>query len=162
MIRRALALSVLALSLAVVSPAMAHDDATPTVGDMPDVTLELVEQADLVTNIDQGDAGPSVGDLIIWGPNALLDTADETDTGATTQGVCTAISSGDCLLVETIVFPDGSTLEIQGIQPATPMESTRTIVGGSGIYLGAHGTVTVEPTDDLAVWTKTFKILLDD
>lgn len=162
MIRRALALAVLALSLAVVAPAMAHDDATPTVDDAPDVTLELVEQADLVTNIDQGDAGPSVGDLIIWGPNALLDAANETDTGATTQGVCTAISSGDCLLVETIVFPDGSTLEIQGIQPGTPMESTRTIVGGSGAYLGARGTLTVEPTDDLAVWTKTFKILLDD
>jgi hypothetical protein len=63
-------------------------------------------------------------------------------------------------LLETIVFPDGSTLELQGVQPGTPMESTRTIVGGSGIYLGAYGVVTVEPTDDLEHWTKTFEIWL--
>jgi hypothetical protein len=30
------------------------------------------------------------------------------------------------------------------------------------MYLGAKGTVTVAPTDDLTVWTKTFEIWLDD
>jgi hypothetical protein len=34
----------------------------------------------------------------------------------------------------------------------------RTIVGGSGRYLGATGTVAVSPSADLSVWTKTFEI----
>jgi hypothetical protein len=162
MIRRVVALSFLALSLSVVAPAVAYAQATPTADSEPDITLTLVEHAGDVTNIDQGTTGPSPGDLIIWGPNPLYDQADDTDTGATTQGVCTAIHSGECVLVETIVFPDGSTLELQGIQPGTPMESTRTIVGGSGIYLGARGTVTVQPTDDLEHWAKVFEIWLAD
>ncbi len=73
----------------------------------------------------------------------------------------TLISSGDCLVIETILFPDGSTLELQGIQPGEPVASTRAIVGGSGAFLGAHGTVDVEPTDDLRYWTKSIDIWLD-
>jgi len=161
MIRRLFALAALALSLVAVTPAVAQEATPSTVGDA-DITMELVEHADLVTNIDQGEEGPSAGDLIIWGPNALFDEVDETDTGATTQGVCTAITSGECLLIETILFPDGSTLEVQGIQAGTPMESTRTIVGGSGIYLGVRGIVTVEPTDTLEHWSKTIEIWLAD
>ncbi len=159
MIRRTVAFVALLLALLVGSPAMAQD-ATPTAAGEPDITIELVEHADFVTNIDLGDDGPSVGDVIIWGPDPLYDESNTNDTGATTQGTCTAISSGDCILIETILFPDGSTLELQGIQPSAPMASTRTIVGGSGSYLGARGTVTVEPTDDLQYWTKTIEIWL--
>ncbi len=123
--------------------------------------LALIEHSDYVANIDLGEDGPSAGDMIIWGPDPLYDETNSIDTGATTQGVCTAISSGDCIVIETILFPDGSTLELQGLQPGEPIASTRTIVGGSGIYLGARGTVTVEPTDDLQYWSKTFEIWLD-
>ena len=158
MIRRTLALAALALSFSVATPAVAQDATPIALGDA-DIVIVLVEDAGQVTTIDQGDAGPSAGDLIIWGPNPLHDETDS-DTDATTQGVCTAIHSGDCLLIETIVFPDGSTLELQGVQPGTPMESTRSIVGGSGVYLGASGVVTVEPSADLSVWTKTFEIWL--
>jgi hypothetical protein len=161
MIRRSLALAAVALTLGLATPAIAQE-ATPSVAGEADITMVLVEHADEVTNIDQGDEGSSAGDQIIWGPNALYDEANATDTGATTQGICTAISSGDCVLIETIVFPDGSTLELQGVQPGEPTASTRTIVGGSGQYLGAHGTVTVEPTDDLQYWSKTIEIWLAD
>jgi hypothetical protein len=158
--RRTFAALALGFTLLTAGPVAAHDDhATPVASSEPDITLVLVEHAGQVTNVDQGEPGTSPSDLIVWGPNPLYDEAD-VDTGATTQGVCTAIHSGDCLLLETIVFPDGSTLELQGVQPGTPMESTRTIVGGSGIYLGAYGVVTVEPTDDLEHWTKTFEIWL--
>ncbi len=159
MIRRTVAFVALLLALMIVSPAMAHD-ATPTAAGEPDITIELVEHADSVTNIDIGDEGPSVGDLISWGPNALYDENNTIDTGATTQGTCTALASGDCILIESILFPDGSTLELQGVQPSEPVTSTRTIVGGSGVYLGARGTVTVEPTDDLRYWSKTIEIWL--
>ena len=123
------------------------------------MTMILVERADSVTNIDLGEPGPSHGDMIVWGPDPLYDETNSTDTGATTQGACIAFNgAGDCVLNETIVFPDGSTIELQGVQPGEPVLSTRTIVGGSGEYLGATGAVTVEPTTDLATWTKTFEI----
>jgi hypothetical protein len=125
----------------------------------PSTQFIMIEHADNVTNHDLGETGPTPGDMIVWGPDPLYDEFDISDTGATTQGACTAVNSaGDCLLVETIVFPDGSTLEIQGVQPGVVETSTRTIVGGSGQYLGATGTVTVEPSADRLLWTKTFEI----
>ena len=122
-------------------------------------TLVLVEHNNAMTDVEQGDAGAGAGDLRVWGPNPLFDEANATDTGATTQGSCVAMNAAfDCLAAETIVFADGSTLEIQGVQLGNAQPSMRTIVGGSGQYLGATGTVSVAPTGDLAVWTKTIEI----
>jgi hypothetical protein len=124
-----------------------------------DATLILIEHADHVTEIDLGELGPSVGDMLVWGPNALYDDANANDTGATTQGTCIAFNTtSDCLAAETIVFPDGSTLEFQGIERAGGVPSARTIVGGSGRYLGTIGTMTASPSADLTLWTKTIKI----
>ena len=97
--------------------------------------------------------------MLVWGPDALYDEADVTDTGATTQGTCIAFNAnGDCLTAETILFPDGSTIEFQGIEHGGGMPSERTIVGGSGRYLGATGTMTAVPSADLLLWTKTIEI----
>lgn len=159
--RRWIALLALVLSLGISAQVSAHD-ATPVATGEPDITLVLVERATTIVNVDQGEAGASAGDLIIWGPNPLYDEANETDTGVTTQGVCTALASGDCMLIETLVFPDGSTLELQGIQPGEPQPSTRAIVAGTGQYLGARGIVTVEPTEDREFWSKTIEIWLAD
>ncbi len=132
--------------------------ATPGVSDRA-VTLILIEHADLVTEIDLGEPGPSVGDMLVWGPNALYDDADVNDTGATTQGACIAFNANaDCLAAETILFPDGSTLEFQGIERGGGVPSARTIVGGSGHYLGAVGAMTAVPSADLTLWTKTIEI----
>ena len=129
---------------------------TPAAGG--DAALILIEHADLVTEIDLGELGPSVGDMLVWGPNALYDDANANDTGATTQGTCIAFTANaDCLAAETIVFPDGSTLEFQGIERAGGVPSVRTIVGGSGRYLGAVGTMTASPSADLELWTKTIE-----
>lgn len=121
-------------------------------------TMTLVERGLHITTIDLGAPGASVGDMIIWGPDPLYDATNSTDTGTTTQGMCVTLHNGDCLATETIVFPDGSTLQIQGIQAGAAVASTRTIIGGSGRYRGATGTLTVQPTNDLSVWTKTFAI----
>lgn len=129
---------------------------TPT-GDAGAATLILIEHADLVTEIDLGEPGASVGDMLVWGPDPLYDDANVNDTGATTQGTCIAFNANsDCLAAETIVFPDGSTLEFQGIERGGA-PAMRTIVGGSGRYLGAIGTMTAAPSADLKLWTKTIK-----
>ena len=52
--------------------------ATPA--DASNATLILVEHADLVTKIDLGEAGPSIGDMLVWGPNALYDEAEVFDS----------------------------------------------------------------------------------
>ena len=130
---------------------------TPTAG-AGDATLILIEHADHVSEIDLGERGASVGDMLVWGPDPLYDDANVNDSGATTQGSCIAFSANsDCLAAETIVFPDGSTLEFQGIERAGGVPSVRTIVGGSGRYLGAVGTMTASPSPDLELWTKTIE-----
>jgi hypothetical protein len=137
--------------------ARAHAEMATPAGN--NATLILVEHADRVTEIDLGELGPSVGDMLVWGPDALYDEADVNDTGATTQGTCIAFTaSADCLAAETILFPDGSTIEFQGIEHGGGVPSTRTIVGGSGRYLGAIGTMAVVPSADLRLWTKAIEI----
>ena len=132
--------------------------ATPATGSSL-VTVILVEHAGLVTAVDLGEPGPTIGDMQVWGPNALYDQFNTNDTGATTQGTCIAFNAAsDCIASESIVFPDGSTLEFQGIERGGGVPSARTIVGGSGRYLGATGTMEVSPTADLTLWTKTIEI----
>lgn len=132
-------------------------DATPS-STTGTTTVILVESAGTI--VDQfGDDGPSAGDIRVWGPNPLFDETNTTDTGAVTQGSCIGLNANfDCLVNETIIFPGGSTLEIQGLQPGEAVPSVRTIVGGSGQYLGATGSVAVAPSEDQAFWTKTIEI----
>ena len=124
-----------------------------------DSPLILIEHAERVTDVDLGEPGPSIGDMIVWGPNALYDETNAEDTGAVTQGACIAINAAsDCVGNETIVFADGSTLEFQGVERGGGASSLRTIVGGSGRYLGSAGTMSVSPSADLTLWTKTIEV----
>jgi hypothetical protein len=124
-------------------------------------TLVLVEHNDNIFALDQDPAGPSVGDWQVWGPNPLYDEANAADTGATSQGTCfTLHTAADCYANETIVFPDGSTLEIQGVESADGQPSRRTIVGGSGRFQGATGIVRVAPTADETEWTNTIEVVV--
>lgn len=140
----------------------ARGQATPESGGIAGAErLLLVEHNGTSTNVDLGDAGPSAGDIRVWGPNPLFDESNTTDTGATTQGSCIALNAEHlCVLAETIVFADGSTLELQGVEQPGAIPSMRTIVGGSGEYLGVSGVVTVVPSDDFALWDRTFEIVL--
>jgi hypothetical protein len=136
-------------------------EATP-IADGAVMTFTLVERALNVSIIDVGESGPSAGDLTVWGPDPLYDAANEVDTGALTQGSCLALNAeGDNHCTETIVFADSSTLAIQGVQLGGGGPSLTTIVGGSGIYLEAHGTLTVTASDDFLLWTKTFEITIE-
>ena len=149
------------LGLAMLLPGVAQaQEATPVTSQNAQV-FTLVERADNVTILDLGDPGTSPGDLTVWGPDPLFDEANEVDTGALTHGSCMSLNTGgDNHCTETVLFADGSTLEIQGIQQGSGEPSTTTIVGGSGIYLGATGTLLVDPSDDFTTWTKTFEVIL--
>jgi len=138
----------------------AAQEATP-VTDGPPLAFTLVEHAENVTIVDIGEPGMSPGDITVWGPDPLYDEANETDTGAVTQGSCLALNAaGDNHCTETVAFPDGSTLEIQGVQLGSGDTSVTTIVGGSGVYLGASGTLIVTASDDRLLWTKVFEVTL--
>ena len=158
----AIAFAVIAVLIAGASVSRtAAQSATPTAAESGMTSMIVNEHNLNMTDVDLGDSGPSAGDLRVWGPNPLFDEANTTDTGATSQGSCVSMDAEfNCVLAETIVFPDGSTLEIQGVQPGKPVASIRTIVGGSGEYLGATGTIAVTPTEDLTVWTKQLTIVL--
>jgi hypothetical protein len=139
----------------------AAQGATPVAGGATE-TFILVERAEHVTIVDIGDPGTSPGDITVWGPDPLYDEANEIDTGAVTQGSCHALNAeGDNHCYETIVFADGSTLAIQGVQLGSGGPSVTTIVGGSGKYLGATGTLTVTTDADRFLWTKEFAITLE-
>lgn len=135
-------------------------EATPVAGASTE-TFTLVERAENVTIVDVTGDGPSAGDITVWGPDALFDEANEVDTGAVTQGSCLALNAeGTNHCTETVVFADGSTLAIQGVQEQLGVTSVTTIVGGSGAYLGAVGTVTVTSNEDGTLWTKVFEITI--
>jgi hypothetical protein len=161
--RRAIRFAVMlvGVSALVGASGVVAQDATPVASSGSSETFTLVERALSVTIVDVGEAGPSAGDITVWGPNALYDEANEVDTGAVTQGSCLALVAGSMNhCTETVVFADGSTLEIQGVQRGPDETSVTTIVGGSGDWLGAAGTVTVTSNSDGTLWTKTFEIVI--
>jgi hypothetical protein len=140
---------------------VAAQEGTPATGSAATgtQTLVLVEHNEHHTTLDLGEPGTGVGDLLVWGPNPLYDDVNATDTGAVTAGTCTAINADfDCVLVETITFPDGSTLEFQGGQTTDAAPYLRTIVGGSGTYLGAIGTASAVQSEDGRLWTRTIEV----
>ncbi|MDQ3640053.1 MAG: hypothetical protein M3450_00965 [Actinomycetota bacterium] len=153
--------AVFVIGLAMLVPVgSAAQEATPVIGEDGTVFI-LVERPDQVTILDLGDSGTSAGDLTVWGPNPLYDEANEVDTGAVTHGSCMSLNTvGDNHCKETVLFADGSTLEIQGIQRGSGEPSLTTIVGGSGTYLGATGTVLVDPSPDYRTWSKSFEVVM--
>ena len=151
------------IALAFLSPGVAvAQDATPVVDDGRTV-FTLVERPEQETQIDNGEPGPGPGDLLVWGPNPLYNEANEEDSGAVTYGSCIALNvAGDNHCMETIQFPDGSTLEIQGLQQVSGAFTRTTIIGGSGTYRGATGTLTAGMSDDGETWIKDFEVFLPD
>ena len=119
------------------------------------VELKLVDQSRNVNNVDFGNDGLTPGDMIVWGPDPLYNADDLQDTGSVTYGNCVMVNTdGDCMAQETFIFADGSTIEVQGLEFGDTTPSVKTIVGGSGIFLGATGTLTDIPDETRSTWTK--------
>ncbi|MBU6317501.1 MAG: hypothetical protein KGR47_13390 [Acidobacteria bacterium] len=119
------------------------------------------------TYVDNGDEGPSPGDERIWnfsgssdGKDVVLDfimtttAIDTPEKGVETRVTLGVFSFGgsDTLLLEGVgLYPgEGATLK-----PSATLE--RAIVGGTGKYAGATGSVVSEHLPD-DTWTHTFRI----
>jgi hypothetical protein len=100
-------------------------------------------------------SGDEAGQVLVWDGNDLCDGNSATD-GCTSigkvYGHCITLSANsnpadpnaplphlDC--VDTLVFPDGSTLVARGINSAG--DAVSVVLGGTGCYHGAQGYVTV-------------------
>lgn len=119
------------------------------------VELILVDRSRNVNTVDFGNDGLTPGDMIVWGPDPMYNADDLEDTGSVTYGSCVMVNTdGDCMAQETFIFADGSTIEVQGLEFGSTKSSVKTIVGGSGIFLGITGTLTDTPDANRTTWTK--------
>jgi hypothetical protein len=106
--------------------------------------IELVEHADSDATLDLGAKGDSVGDLLTWS-NPLFDAADKTKVGSD-QGYCVRVSVGkswECTW--TNMLKDGQIM-VEGAF-WDDKDSLLTVIGGTGKYVGAKGTLKLHARD---------------
>lgn len=104
--------------------------------------IKLVERPTDETTIDLGAKGDSIGDLLVFA-NPVFDSANKTQV-ATDQGSCVRTLPGkswECnwtiKLKAGQIMVDGSFLD-EG-------DSVLAVIGGTGKYAGARGTMTLHP-----------------
>jgi hypothetical protein len=136
---------------------LAAQEASPVAGSGE--SLVLVERSERSQSLDLGDPGVSAGDLLVWGPNLFYDAANATATGGSSVGECITLNAdGNQHCIQTLVFPDGSTLTAQGIQQGDGSPATYAITGGTGTYLGATGRMITDPSADFSLFTYTIEV----
>jgi len=106
--------------------------------------IEAVEHADTDATLDLGAKGDSAGDLLTWS-NPLFDAANKTQIGSD-QGYCVRVAVGkswECSW--TNILKDGQIM-VEG--PFwDDKDSLLTIIGGTGKYAGAKGTLKLHARD---------------
>lgn len=106
--------------------------------------IELVEHADTDATLDLGAKGDSVGDLLTWS-NPLFDAANKTQVGSD-QGYCVRVAVGkswECSW--TNLLKDGQIM-VEG-PFYDDKDSLVTVIGGTGKYAGARGTLKLHARD---------------
>ena len=119
--------------------------------------IEVVEHADTDATLDLGAKGDSVGDLLTWG-NPIFDAANKTQIG-TDQGYCVRVLVGkswECTW--TTLLKDGQIM-VEG-PFYDDKDSLFTIIGGTGKYAGARGSMELHARDAKASsYTFIFELL---
>jgi len=103
------------------------------------VEFELTSKLENVNGIDNPPAGPSAGDVLIF-TESLLDSGGE--TVGHDAAVCTRLFDATMLCNGIYVLPRGQVM-VQLLQPGPTGTYDQPIVGGTGDFAGATGTVTV-------------------
>jgi len=106
--------------------------------------IEVVERALTDATLDLGAKGDSVGDLLTWG-NPIFDAANKTQIG-TDQGYCVRVVVGkswECTW--TTLLKDGQIM-VEG-PFYDDKDSLFTIIGGTGKYNGARGSMKLHARD---------------
>lgn len=122
----------LLLSLLIATPVLAHE------------TLVVTERPDHETTLARAPGADSLGDLIIF-HNSIFDAKNRTRIGRD-QGYCIRIILGQSYQCTwTLMLKDGQ-INVQGPYDDKG-NSTLTITGGSGKYIGARGSMELIPLD---------------
>lgn len=106
--------------------------------------IEVVERALTDATLDLGAKGDSVGDLLTWG-NPIFDAANKTQIG-TDQGYCVRVVVGkswECTW--TTLLKDGQIM-VEG-PFYDDKDSIFAIIGGTGKYAGARGSMKLHARD---------------
>jgi Allene oxide cyclase len=106
--------------------------------------IEVVEHADTDATLDLGAKGDSVGDLLTWS-NPIFDAANKTQIG-TDQGYCVRVAVGkswECTW--TTLLKDGQIM-VEG-PFYDDKDSLFTVIGGTGKYAGARGSMKLHARD---------------
>jgi hypothetical protein len=108
--------------------------------------LTVVERATTDTVIDIGTTGDSIGDLLAFG-NDLYDAANAEKAGRD-EGTCFRSNPGmawECTW--TNILADGS-ITVQGPFLDSLEDTELAITGGTGVYAGASGTMTLHSRNE--------------
>jgi hypothetical protein len=109
------------------------------------VTLYNVAAGDHFVDLGQ-DGG--AGNMILWNSDMQDEQGNKLGTGA---GTCIRLDAPGNHMCNLTIHHDGhGTIIVSGVQVVEPAASTLTIVGGTGDYQGATGTVRSTPVEDRA------------
>jgi hypothetical protein len=97
--------------------------------------------------VDLGQDG-GAGNMTLWHSEIQDEEGNRLGTGA---GACIRLDAAGNAMCELVIQHDGhGTINVSGVQVAEPATATLTIVGGTGDYQGATGTVKSTPVEDRA------------
>jgi len=108
--------------------------------------IAVIEHPTDEKTIDLGAKGDSVGDLLVFA-NPLFDSANKTQVG-TDQGSCVRTVAGkswECLWTNTL--KDGNIM-VEGPFSDTAKDDVFAVIGGTGKYAGARGTMKLHIRDE--------------
>ena len=114
-------------------------------GDPP--PLRLRSQLEHVNYVDNGAAGRSAGDLLLF-TERLLDAGGQ--AVGSDAASCAVLFDERYLCTATFILPGGQIM-VQLVQPGPTGTYDQAITGGTGTYAGVSGIVTVEqsPSGDM-------------
>jgi len=97
--------------------------------------------------VDLGQEG-GAGNMTLWHSEIQDEAGNKLGTGA---GTCIRLDAAGNVMCDLVIEHDGhGTINVSGVQVAEPATATLTILGGTGAYQGATGTVRSTPVENRA------------